>query len=123
MPCMLTADTFPSYTIPAYTFPHENFLAVFDTPGLALPHTLTCFARRRRPVRPPDRQERKTAMEAALKEKAKQLAEDFQQEWQPMTENLDAAMKAFDDLEGMHPPPPPPSLSAGAAARTSSRIK
>ena len=100
---------------------HEYFLAVFDTPGLALPCTPRYVSLERGPVPAPGRQERKAAMEAALKEKAKQLAEDFQQEWEPMTENLDAAIKAFDDLEGMPPPPPPPP--PGAAARMSEQFK
>ncbi len=46
------------------------------------------------------REARLQEIEKALKERAQQLVKEFQQEWEPVTENLDAAMKAFDDLEG-----------------------
>ena len=39
-------------------------------------------------------------MEERLKEKADELGEELKQEWAPVAENLDRAMKAFDDLEG-----------------------
>lgn len=45
------------------------------------------------------RQQRQEMMEK-LQAKAAELVEDFKDEWQPVADNLDKAMKAFDDLEG-----------------------
>lgn len=35
-----------------------------------------------------------------LAAKAEELAQNFKDDWQPVADNLDKAMKAFDDLEG-----------------------
>ena len=44
--------------------------------------------------------EQKAELAEKLKAKAEELAEQFKADWQPVAENLDRAMKAFDDLEG-----------------------
>ena len=44
--------------------------------------------------------EQKKELAEKLKAKAQELAEQFKADWQPVAENLDRAMKAFDDLEG-----------------------
>jgi hypothetical protein len=44
--------------------------------------------------------EQKAELAEKLKAKAQELAEQFKADWQPVAENLDRAMKAFDDLEG-----------------------
>ena len=53
---------------------------------------------------PYDGRQRQQEMEERLKEKAEELGEELKQEWSPVAENLDRAMKAFDDLEGATPP-------------------
>eukprot|EP00208_Stichococcus_sp_RCC1054_P001044 CAMPEP_0206142050 /NCGR_PEP_ID=MMETSP1473-20131121/15266_1 /ASSEMBLY_ACC=CAM_ASM_001109 /TAXON_ID=1461547 /ORGANISM="Stichococcus sp, Strain RCC1054" /LENGTH=666 /DNA_ID=CAMNT_0053536869 /DNA_START=327 /DNA_END=2327 /DNA_ORIENTATION=- len=51
-----------------------------------------------------EQERKKQAREQALRDKAKQMMEEFKQEWEPVMSNLDAAVKAFDDLEGLMDP-------------------
>lgn len=46
------------------------------------------------------RRQQKAELAEKLKAKAEELAQEFKDQWQPVAENLDRAMKAFDDLEG-----------------------
>lgn len=48
----------------------------------------------------PTCRQQKAELAEKLKAKAEELAQEFKDEWQPVAENLDRAMKAFDDLEG-----------------------
>lgn len=55
----------------------------------------------RRQEKMEEQERKKQAREQALRDKAKQMMEEFKQEWEPVMSNLDAAVKAFDDLEGI----------------------
>lgn len=46
-------------------------------------------------------EQQKEELAEKLKAKAEELVEQFKDEWQPVAENLDRAMKAFDDLDGL----------------------
>ena len=46
---------------------------------------------------------KKEEMRKKLSEKVEELMEDFQEQWEPVMENLETAEKAFDNLDGALP--------------------